>query len=144
MLSRLSSAGFVDIETPDDPGGEFDAIPKNTKVIIVVGEGQELDAQQLMLPLAETAALNHPGDFEVASAINPGNRAEDATNERVTLRSSVIADFRDSGVLDGKVTTIDNLDAPAGQMAAVLSIAAGQVGDYGIADGATAVLPGQD
>ena len=80
----------------------------------------------------------------MASAINPGNRAEDATNERVTLRSSVIADFRDSGVLDGKVTTIDNLDAPAGQMAAVLSIAAGQVGDYGIADGATAVLPGQD
>lgn len=144
VLDALDRAGLVTIENAN--GGDAAAliVPNDARLLMLSGEGQVIDPSAAALPIAESFASAGEPRMVIGSALRMRSSVDLATDPKVPDRATVIAPYRDDERLDGKASTIDNVENPSGLVALVVSLAQledGLVGDYGIAAGASQPVP---
>lgn len=143
-LAALKTARLVEVRNVKGAATDVPEFVAGTKVVMVVGEGQTSPSSDFAVPLAKAIGVADGRSLVVASAMQDRSRAEESKPENLLARSDAIKPFRDEAALDGRAVTIDDLDQPTGMVALLLSLRylpSDVVGDFGIADGASKVLP---
>ena len=142
VLAGLSTAGFVDIDSPDV--GRFDAnmpLPPGTRFVVASGEGVDVPDPQGAIALVRALALASGTSTRVV-AVEPGRPAQ---NREPELRARFIGPLRAVGKdLDARVSTVNNVEDFRGRVAVVLALVdlgVGRVGHYGVGSGADRLVP---
>ena len=142
VLAALSSAGFVDIDSPD--AGRFDAnlpVPAGTRFVVASGEGADVPDGEGAIALVRSLAVASGTGTRVV-AVEPGRPAQGKDPE---LRSRFIGPLRQEGKdLDDRVSTVNNVEDFRGRVAAVLALVdlgVGRVGHYGLGSAAERLVP---
>ena len=140
-LPGLLAAGFVAYEGPlgqeTSPTSALAALPREgSRVVLVSGAGANVGDDQVALPLAQALGLSS-GRVVAAEAgqDSPGGRGV------------FVGLLRKDDVLGARVSTVDNLESPMGQAAAVLALedlAVPRTGHYGVGPGAQRLLPADE
>jgi len=135
FLQLLDDAGLASVRgTLGEPGVTTDHL----ELAVVGGLTRDLDPMPVLGPLLESLATD-PRPMAVATDAGleqPLGEGEEAYG--------VVAAVRNDGQIRDRVSTVDDVDDFAGLGALVLSLAGltdGQVGHYGLGDGADALLP---
>jgi hypothetical protein len=134
--NALDNAGLLSVRgTLGKDAGVPDQAPD---VLIIGGMTTQFDPVPLLHPLLDVLAdADRPVTLAAdASLANPPNEGEKA--------SGIVATVRGAGRLRDRVSTVDVLDDFAGLAAMVLGLAdlaGGQIGHYGVGEGADALLP---
>lgn len=131
-LDQIAELQLVDFELIDN-----DVAPRPNRILFVVVSGPESDV----------AGAGHATPFAFAATEVAGGVVlaevfveQEEGPERGALLAGVLGD----PTLLGQITTVDDLDLPMGPTTVVLALAAaraGQVGHYGVGDGADAAAP---
>ena len=147
VLVALREAGFVEYDAPE--GGSDDvadlALP-GSRVVLVSGASADVPAPALAVPLAEALVAPQADgmpavDLLVAEGQAPVEEPDGEDDEG--QRPGAIELLRDDDVGD-RLSTVDNLDAFAGRVAAVVSLqdlGSGRRGHYGVGPGAQRLVP---
>jgi hypothetical protein len=152
-LAALQSAGFVTYESPPPPTStststslstsgapttgsvpsSLAALPlANTRYLVVSGAGAEVGDDAVAIPLVQAYAQ---GTGRVVAA----ESGVDTDGGRAVFVGLLRAD-----PLAARLSTVDNLESPMGQTAAVLALedlGAARFGQYGVGRGAQRILP---
>lgn len=157
LLEVLDDAGFVSIERIGDGGGDSDgaggdaggttggtggesgadtgAEDPATRVLIVGGPASDLFGSEVLIEL--TRACAGTGAHTAAAEVYV---EQDGGPDRGAVVSAIVGD----DLLDGMVTTVDDLDLVEGRVSVVIGLdemADGVVGHYGYGSGASRSLP---
>src|SRR5205085_6071842 len=146
-LAAMVSAGFLGYDPPPtgdggngaggggDPTATTVASPAlgvvpaaGTRFVVISGAGAEVGDDILALPLAQALATGG------ARAV-----AAEAGQDTDGGRGVFVGLLRSDATANGKVSTVDNLESPMGQAAAVLALeelGAARVGHFGVGPGA--------
>lgn len=136
LVAALRDAGFLDVEGLD--GDSTPALPPGTRVVVLSGDSAEVPNADLAVPLVRALVR------ESATAPAAPVLAVEATPETVEGAATWLSAIRGDELLSARVSTVDNLDEFAGQLAAVLALqdlAAGRYGHYGRGEAAQRLLP---
>jgi hypothetical protein len=136
FLQQLVDAKFVSVDGLNKD--QYSTFPVGVgRASAVVVDGDEGDIQDPTVFSAVVSALSARGITTVAAEVgSDSNGAGDTTN-----RGDVISVIRSDSNLDGKVSTVDDLDLLEGRIATVLALQEtndspnGTVGDYGYGPG---------
>ena len=104
-----------------------------TRFVVVSGAGAEVGDDILAIPLAQALATG--GGRAVAA---------EAGQDTDGGRAVFVGLLRGDATANGKVSTVDNLESPMGQAAAVLALeelGESRVGHFGVGPGAQRLLP---
>ncbi|MEA2828944.1 MAG: hypothetical protein QOG43_3383 [Actinomycetota bacterium] len=143
-LAALVSAGFLAYEPPPsiDGGDPTSTTPSpglgtvpvgGTRFVVVSGAGAEVGDDILASPLAQALATS--GGRAVAA---------EAGQDTDGGRGVFVGLLRSDATVNGKVSTVDNLESPMGQAAVVLALeelGSARVGHFGVGPGAQRLLP---
>jgi hypothetical protein len=138
-IPNLRQAGFLDFDSA--PGGNADEVPvmtRGTRLVLFSGRGADVPDRQLMLPL--TRAVVAPREDREAIGVLAVGSAPPAEPADDTF----IVPIREDESLDGKLSTVDDIDDFSGRLATVLALVdlgVGRVGDFGRGPGAQQLLP---
>ena len=142
VLAALSTAGFVDIDSPD--AGRFDAnlpLAAGTRFVVASGEGADVPDDQGAIALVQ-ALVAASGTGTRVVAVEPGRPAQGREPE---VRARFIGPLRAEGKeLDDRVSTVNNIEDFRGRVAAVLALVdlgVGRVGHYGFGSAADRLVP---
>lgn len=148
VLLALRESGFVEYDAPD---GEADdvaglAVP-GSNVVLVSGATAAVPDVELAVPLARALvapdADGAPGvDLLAAEGQAPAEDGEVGGDDREP-QAGLVQLLRDDDAGD-QLSTVDNLDAFAGRVAAVVAVqdlGAGRRGHYGVGPGAQRLVP---
>lgn len=148
VLLALRESGFVEYDAPD---GEADdvaglAVP-GSRVVLVSGATAAVPDAGLAVPLARAlVAPDADGapavDLLAAEGQTPREEGEDDGDDREP-QVGLVQLLRDDDAGD-RLSTVDNLDAFAGRVAAVVAVqdlGAGRRGHYGVGPGAQRLVP---
>jgi hypothetical protein len=148
VLIALRSAGFVEYDAPDGgPDDVADLAVPDTRVVLVSGATAEVPDVDLAVPLARALVARGGSDepaveLLAAEAVPPVDADPDAEAE-AREPAAFVGVLREEDVGD-RLSTVDNLDAFAGRLAAVVAIqdlGAGRRGHYGVGPGAQRLVP---
>ena len=146
VLIALRSAGFVEYDAPDGgPDDVADLAVPDTRVVLVSGATAEVPDVDLAVPLARALVARGGSDepaveLLAAEAVPPVDADAEAEAREPAAFVGVL---REDDVGD-RLSTVDNLDAFAGRLAAVVAIqdlGAGRRGHYGVGPGAQRLVP---
>ena len=138
-LAALTSAGFVGYEAPT-PSTSGTAVPSlasipvpGTRYVVVSGAGAEVADDLVANPFIQTLAQS-PGRLVAAEAgvETPGGRGV------------FVGLLRGDAALGTRLSTVDNLESPMGQAAAVLALrdlGVPRFGHFGVGPGAERLVP---
>lgn len=147
VLSALVDADLVDWESPNEGEPGSRTLPNGgLDIVVLSGEGSELDPDQLIVPLVSALADRLAG-VVVGEVRRPRTEVESVESEDVPVRGAFVDRFRTSEDLDGRLVTVDDVDSPFGRLALVLALAQLPevgAGDYGIAPTAERPFPSPD
>ncbi len=142
-LAALVSSGFLAYEPPPSiegdatststPSGLGNVPVGGTRYVVVSGAGAEVGDDILALPLAQALAAG--GGRAVAA---------EAGQDTDGGRGVFVGLLRSDATVNGKVSTVDNLESPMGQAAVVLALeemGSARVGHFGVGPGAQRLLP---
>jgi hypothetical protein len=104
-----------------------------TRFVVVSGAGAEVGDDILALPLAQALAAGGAR----AVAAEPGEDTDGGRGVFVGL-------LRSDATVNGKVSTVDNLESPMGQAAVILALeelGSARVGHFGVGPEAQRLLP---
>ncbi len=135
LLTRLSDAGFIDVQGDDVDLATFPAGP--SRAIVVTGTDSLFSESDLTVAL--TQALVEADVSSVVGEVFVAGQSDDAPE-----RGDAIAPVREDDTLNATVSTVDDLDLVAGRVASVLALedlATGTVGHYGYGRGADQIIP---
>ncbi len=139
-LAALQNAGFITYEGPPPATSTTVSLPStlaslplaNTRYLVVSGAGAEVGDEVVAVPLVQAYA-------QVAARVVAAESGEDTQGGRAVfvglLRGDVVA---------ARLSTVDNLESPMGQTAAVLALedlGVPRFGHYGVGPGAQGILP---
>jgi hypothetical protein len=138
-VSALIAAGFLGYEAPiaastSVPAPAIGSIPTaGTRYIVVAGAGAAVADHLVAIPFSNTLARS-PGRLVAAEAgvETPGGR------------SVFVGTLRGDSALATRLSTVDNLESPMGQAAAVLAVrdlATPRFGHFGVGPGAQRLVP---
>ena len=144
-LASLISAGFAGYEAPTQaPGASTStALPSvaslplpGTRYVVVSGAGAQAADDLVATPFTRALAQS-PGRLVAAEAgvDSPGGRGV------------FVGFLRSDGALGSRLSTVDNLESPMGQAAAVLALrdlGAPRFGHFGVGPGAQRLVPDAD
>jgi hypothetical protein len=138
-LKDLQHAGFLDWEggLASDIG---DANFEGSRLVMMSGAQAVIPNEQFATPLAKLLAAQ---PTRRVVAIESGRDADARTNTSGS-RSVWLDNIRKDSSLDGRLSTVDNVESDLGRTAAILAAAqlsSGRVGDFGVADSADGPLP---
>ena len=136
-LQALVDAGFIAYQgASEDESRSLDELGgPETLTLLVLGTDGAVTPDQVLAPFTRAAVE----DGLLVAAAEVFVVADDGP-----ARGELVAAVRSDEALASQVSTVDNLDRPAGRIVAVLALAdlrRGVVGHYGSGDGATAVAP---
>jgi hypothetical protein len=144
LLPALASAGFVAYEAPPvvPPGAATPtSVPVTlaslplpaTRFVVVSGAGAQVGDDHVAVPFTRALASDNGRVVAVeAGQDTPGGRAV------------FVGFLRGDGTVAGRLSTVDDLESPMGQAAAVLALealGAARVGHFGVGPGAQRLLP---
>jgi hypothetical protein len=140
-LAALQSAGFLTYEGPSPPASTTtSSVPlalaslplPNTRYLVVSGAGAEVGDDVVAVPLTQAYAQASARVVAVESGVDTdGGRA-------------VFVGLLRGDVLSSRLSTVDNIESPMGQTAAVLALedlGVPRYGHYGVGPGAQRILP---
>ncbi len=148
-LAALQAAGFLTYEGPPTttsstgaqatPSGtapsSLAALPlANTRYLVVSGAGAEVGDDVVAVPLVQAYA-------QASSRVVAAESGVETEGGR-----SVFVGLLRGDVASGRLSTVDNLESPMGQTAAVLALedlGVPRFGHYGVGPGAQRILPAQ-
>jgi hypothetical protein len=137
LLQALRGDGFLDYDPPPTSPLDGAILPDaGARFLVVGGPGAEVDDAQFLLPLLQ--ALTSRGLAPVVAA--QASVGEDADANRTVF----VGPVRDDDNLSARMSTVDDLETFAGWAAVVLALenlGAGEIGHYGVGDGADRLLP---
>lgn len=137
VLANLVDAGFLSLEDVGQTPKTFtlaDFPGTSARVLLVAGTDASVDTSTTVTPLARSlVAMKVP--TEVASVYRE--------QQGKPGRGSLLSTIRTDGTLSKQVSTVDDLDLAAGQVASVLALGEleTRIGHYGYGNGASAVVP---
>lgn len=135
-LRALVDAGFVAYEPVGEATDSLaDLGGPVTRLMLVVGTGDSLRTRQVLTPIAGTAVAN--GLLVVSAELF-------AESDNGLARGALVSNIRNDETLAARVSTVDDLDQPSGNVVALLALAdlaRNVVGHYGFGEGATAAAP---
>jgi hypothetical protein len=144
LLEALREADFVEYRFPEDSDAAVVELPAGgLRVVVVDGPDSEVPMSVLM-ELLEKLASNGPVPVVVTA---PGSM--DVLDDDETEISPLITELREHDALAERVSTVDNLERMAGNVATVLATEAARpgdphIGDYGQGEGSEALFPSSD
>ncbi len=140
-LAALQSAGFLTYEGPSPPASTttsstplaLASLPlPNTRYLVVSGAGAEVGDDVVAVPLTQAYAQSIGRVVAAESGVDTdGGRA-------------VFVGLLRGDVLSTRLSTVDNIESPMGQTAAVLALedlGVPRYGHYGVGPGAQRILP---
>jgi hypothetical protein len=139
-LAALQAAGFLTYEAPPPATSTTSSLPPTlaslplagTRYLVVSGAGAEVGDDVVAVPLVQAYAQASGRVVAAESGVDTdGGRA-------------VFVGLLRSDVLATRLSTVDNLESPMGQTAAVLALedlGVPRFGQYGVGPGAQRVLP---
>ena len=139
-FAALVSAGFLSYEAPPPPTSTTVSLPPtvaslplpNTRYLVVSGAGAEVGDDVVAIPLVQAYAQSSGRVVAVESGVDSdGGRA-------------VFVGLLRGDILSTRMSTVDNIESPMGQTAAVLALedlGVPRFGHYGVGPGAQRVLP---
>ena len=140
-LAALQSAGFLTYEGPSPPASTttsstplaLASLPlPNTRYLVVSGAGAEVGDDVVAVPLTQAYAQSVGRVVAAESGVDTdGGRA-------------VFVGLLRGDVLSTRLSTVDNIESPMGQTAAVLALedlGVPRYGHYGVGPGAQRILP---
>lgn len=137
LLQALRGDGFLDYDPPPTSPLDGAILPEaGARFLVVGGPGAEVEDAQFLLPLLQ--ALTSRGIAPVVAAQAAVGDDADAN------RTVFVGPIRDDDNLSARMATVDDLETFAGWAAVVLALenlGAGEVGHYGVGDGADRLLP---
>ena len=139
-LAALQSAGFLTYEGPPTATSTTASLPltlaslplANTRYLVVSGAGAEVGDEVLAVPLVQAYA-------QISSRVVAAESGEDTQGGR-----GVFVGLLRGDVVSARLSTVDNLESPMGQTAAVLALedlGVPRFGHYGVGPGAQSILP---
>lgn len=158
-LSVLSGAGYMSFDPPPevrdtttvtsaagstttttavagtaDPDDEAEAARAAVRYVVVSGAGAQVGDDLVAVPLAQAlAATTGRGVAAEAGTDTPGGRGV------------YVSLLRGDADVASRLSTVDNLESPMGQVATVIAVeelVASRVGHYGVGPGADRLVPG--
>jgi hypothetical protein len=139
LLQALRDSGFVDWDAPQSGTADAVALPAaGARFVFVSGPGAQVPDTDVVLPVLQSLAASGVAPV-VAAQPSTGTADEVAKNRTVFVGS-----IRGDDVLKTRISTIDDLESFLGWAAVVLALEhlpQGQVGHYGVGDGAERLLP---
>jgi hypothetical protein len=138
-LRPLQSDGFIDWEGAAI-ASLIDADLDASRLLIASGSKPDAPNEQVAVPLTRLLAVQ-PSKRVVA--VEAGREA-DARSNTSGERAVYLDVVRRDGSLDGRLSTVDDIELAQGRTAVVLALAqlpSGRTGDYGLADSAEGPLP---
>jgi hypothetical protein len=139
VLKPIQQAGFIDWE-----GGLASDIANadlaSSRIIVMSGSQVAVPNEQVATPFVKLLAAQ---SVRRTVALEAG-RDPDARTNTSGIRSVWLDTLRKDSSLDGRVSTVDNVETDLGRTATVLAakdVAEGRTGDYGVADSASGPLP---
>ena len=142
VLAALAKADLIEPEAA--PAGNLSAPAPEALIMYITGEGSVLKPKEAFVPVSTALAATSPGRVLLAETRTTRSLAELATDEDVAARGASLEAARDLTALAGQVSTLDGLETPLGKVAAVaalMELAEGKTGNYGMAKGVDSVLP---
>lgn len=133
VSTALVEAGFIEFE-PVAGGPETPTFPPGTRMLIVGGSADVPD-DLVLEPLI--ARMTGVADDPVAAVVSSAMPGTGGVADAVTV-------IRETNAQRESISTVDDLDHFSGRAAVVLALADvddGVVGHYGLAEGATRLLP---
>ena len=139
-LAALVTAGFLSYEAPPPPTSTTVSLPStvaslplpNTRYLVVSGAGAEVGDDVGAVPLVQAYAQSSGRVVAAESGVDSdGGRA-------------VFVGLLRGDILSTRMSTVDNIESPMGQTAAVLALedlGVPRFGHYGVGPGAQRVLP---
>ncbi|HJV09160.1 MAG TPA: copper transporter [Acidimicrobiales bacterium] len=140
-LAALQSAGFLTYEGPPlATSTSTSSIPPtlaslplaNTRYLVVSGAGAEVGDDVVALPLAQAYA-------QASGRVVAAESGQDTDGGRAVFVGLLRGD-----VVSSRISTVDNIESPMGQTAAVLALedlGVPRYGHYGVGPGAQRILP---
>lgn len=138
LLGALVDGGFVSLENvgsqTDKTFSLADFPGATARVLLVEGTDGTPEVNAIVPPLARSLA-----SMRVPTEVGSVYRDQQGKPGRASLLSAI----RGDSTLSKQVSTVDDLDLGAGQVASVLALAEleSRVGHYGYGNGASAVVP---
>ena len=139
-LAALQAAGFVTYEGPPASTSTSVSLPlslgslplANTRYVLVSGAGAEVGDDVLAVPLVQAYA-------QASGRVVAAESGVDTQGGRAVFVGLLRGD-----VVSARLSTVDNLESPMGQTAAVLALedlGLPRFGHYGVGPGAQRILP---
>ena len=149
LLPALAAAGFVGYEPPSPAtttttlGLSSFPVP-NLRMVLVSGAGSEVGDDRVALPFAQALVAQTPASSATGGAAIARFVAAESGRDTSGGRAVFVGQLRGDGSIAARLATVDNLESPIGQAAAVLALAdldEGRTGHYGRGPGAQRLLP---
>ena len=140
-LAALQSAGFLTYEGPSPPASTttsstplaLASLPlPNTRYLVISGAGAEVGDDVVAVPLSQAYA-------QASGRVVAAESGVDTDGGRAVFVGLLRGD-----VLSTRLSTVDNIESPMGQTAAVLALedlGVPRYGHYGVGPGAQRILP---
>lgn len=145
LIAALVQAGYIDYEPmPGAPDPRVLLPPTSVRYVLVSGLAPAAGAAVFAQGLAEELASAGPPAAVAVQGATPLPDGERGPVSEDARRTAFVGPLREGEVTKDKVSTIDDLDLAAGRAALVLAVAdlgEGRVGHYGVAPGASRLLP---
>lgn len=137
VLAPLIDDGILQWEGASGNNTIGSATLASAKVVLVSGANPQVSNESLAIPLARLLAA------QPAKRVVAVEAGRDETDNQPEERAVFVGPLRSDGALDGKLSTVDDLDKTPGRLATVLALSQlpGRTGDYGIGSGANGIIP---
>lgn len=145
LIPTLAAAGFVGYEPPGAASTTttlgLSSFPvAGLRFVVVSGAGAQADDERVARPFTEALVGQAVQQGLAVSRVVAAESGQDTPGGRARF----VGPLRSDGSLSPKLATVDELESPMGQAAAVLALAGlgdGRVGHYGVGPGAQRLLP---
>jgi hypothetical protein len=147
LIQALADAEFLEIDPTEEPPPAFALVPESgLRLVVLSGPDGIVAEQAIVLPLVQDLVTPSPttpdAPVPVVVAVQP--EVPPPADDEADPPPEFVAVLRDDETTSGQLSTVDHLDSFPGILATVLATqygGEGQLGDYGIDDGAEALVP---
>jgi hypothetical protein len=145
LVALLAESGFLEYEALSGATDPTVLLPgSDARFVVVSGTATDSGAQAFATAVVEEMAAEGPVPVLAAQG-EVDVDVEDEPASEDGRRTTFVGPIRDGELTRDRVSTVDDLDTAAGLAALVLAVqdlAAPTIGHYGIAAGASTLLPG--
>jgi hypothetical protein len=148
LVAALRDAGFLDYEAMRGAPEDSVLLPgSSARFVVISGVAADVGAGVFASGLLDELASDGPTTAVAAQGLTALPDRKDGPASEDQRRTSFVGPLRAGELTQSRITTIDDLDLAAGRAAIVLALedlGAGRVGHFGVASGATRLLPAPD